>query len=382
MKRKKLVIISHTEHYLRDGEIVGWGPTVNEINYLADYWDEVVHVACLHSGEAPLSSSPYTNENTRLMAIRPTGGGRFWNKLNVIFNMPAVLRAVSQAIESASHIQFRGPTGIGVFLLPAFSLLFKRNYVFWVKYAGNWNAASPPLSYRFQRWWLRRNFAKCKVTINGFWPNQPEHCDSFENPCLTAQNLIDGKLIQQEKRFCGPFRLAFVGRLEDEKGVARIIEALKIVDLLQIERIDFVGDGAGRSRYESQAAFLKNKLFFHGSLNLLGVHEVLSQAHFLVLPSLASEGFPKVIAEAACYGCIPVVSDVSSVGHYITEESSGYLWKTDGTEFFSKALTKAISADGEVLARKSKNVAVLAEKFTFAEYQRKLEAQILDSPSK
>ena len=49
MKRKKLVIISHTEHYVNsDGAIVGWGSTVNEINYLADYWSKVVHVACLY----------------------------------------------------------------------------------------------------------------------------------------------------------------------------------------------------------------------------------------------------------------------------------------------------------------------------------------------
>jgi len=47
---KKLVVISHTEHQLnKDGIIVGWAPTVNEINFLAGYFDEVVHVACLEN---------------------------------------------------------------------------------------------------------------------------------------------------------------------------------------------------------------------------------------------------------------------------------------------------------------------------------------------
>lgn len=361
---------------------MGWGPTVNEINQLADRWDEVAHVACLYEGEPPKSSKAYTNANTRLIPIRPTGGENLREKFSILIQIPAVLRGVFHALRGASEVQLRAPTGIGVYLLPLFSFLFKRNYVFWVKYAGNWNAADPPAGYRFQRWWLKRNFAKCKVTINGFWPDQPEHCVSFENPCLTEENIAVGAQVQEQKHFSGPFRLAFVGRLEDEKGVGRIIDALKNLDLRQVERIDFVGDSPKSARYKSEAAFLKSRVFFHGSLRTEDVHGVLSQAHFLVLPSLASEGFPKVIAEAACYGCIPVVSDVSSVGHYITEESNGYLWKTDGTELFSETITKALSADSEVLARKSKNALVLAEKFTFADYQKKLETQILDSPSK
>ena len=37
----KLTIISHTEHYkLSDGTLVGWGPTITEINHLAEIFDE------------------------------------------------------------------------------------------------------------------------------------------------------------------------------------------------------------------------------------------------------------------------------------------------------------------------------------------------------
>ena len=375
MKRKKLVIISHTEHYSRKGEIVGWGPTVNEINYLSDYWDYVVHVACLYDTEAPLGSKPYTRDNTRLVPIRPTGGKKLWKKLNIIFYMPVVLAKVAQSIRGATHVQFRAPTGIGVFLLPAFSFLFNRNYVFWVKYAGNWNAANPPLGYRFQRWWLKKNFAKCKVTINGSWLEQPEHCISFENPCLTGGDLAKGSLIRLGKKFKAPFRLAFVGRLEDEKGLSRIIDALKIVGLDQIERIDFVGDGPKRREYERQCAFVGNKVFFHGFLDSSGVHSVLSETHFILLPS-DSEGFPKVIAEAACYGGIPIVSDVGSIGHYVKSGTNGFLWDRAGADLFSTILEKALSTDTDDLERKSQNILTLAETFTFEHYRRKLETQV------
>jgi glycosyltransferase involved in cell wall biosynthesis len=375
VKRKKLVMISHTEHYSKNREIVGWAPTVNEINYLADYWDEVVHVACLYDTEAPLSSKPYKNDNTRLVPIRPTGGKRIWDKLDIIFHMPAVLGAVAQAIQGASEVQFRAPTGIGVYLLPAFSFLFKRDFFFWVKYAGNWGAVRPPSGYRFQRWWLKKNLAKCKVTINGSWLEQPEHCISFENPCLTGDDLAKGSLIRLGKKFEAPFRLAFVGRLEDEKGLSRIIDALKIVGLNQIERIDFVGDGPKRREYERQCAFVGNKVFFHGFLDSSGVHSVLAEAHFILLPS-DSEGFPKVIAEAACYGGIPIVSDVGSIGHYVKSGTNGFLWDMAGVDLFSTILERALSTNTDELERKSQNIRTLAETFTFEHYQRKLETQV------
>jgi glycosyltransferase involved in cell wall biosynthesis len=378
VKRGKLVIISHTEHYTSNGEIVGWGPTINEINYLADYWDEVVHVACLYDTEAPLSSKPYKNDNTRFVPIRPTGGKRIWDKLDIIFHMPAVLSAVAQAIQGASQVQFRAPTGIGVYLLPAFSFLFKRDFFFWSKYAGNWGAVRPPAGYRFQRWWLKKNLAKCKITINGSWPDQPEHCISFENPCLMGDDLSKGSLIRLRKKFKAPFRLTFVGRLEDEKGVSRIIDALKIVDLDQIERIDFIGDGPKRIEYESQCAFVGNKVFFHGFLDSAGVHSVLAETHFILLPS-DSEGFPKVIAEAACYGGIPIVSDVGSIGHYVKSGTNGFLWDRAGADLFSTILEKALSTNTDELERKSQNIRTLAETFTFEHYQRKLETQIFFS---
>lgn len=377
MKRKKLVIISHTEHFYKNGEVVGWGPTVNEINYLSAFWDEVLHVGCLYDTDAPLSSKIYTNRNTQLIPLPPTGGKRFWNKLNIIWNLPITLRKIFKSVQGATDVQFRSPTGIGVYILPAFSFLFRRDYNFWVKYAGNWAQAKPPAGYRIQRWWLKRNLAKCKVTINGFWEDQPEHCLSFENPCLTGEDISKGKIIHSQKKFKPPFRLVFVGRLEDAKGVGRILDAMKKTDLNLIERLDFIGDGAKRKEYEEQASFLGNKAVFYGFLNKSDVHKLLAEGHFFLLPS-SSEGFPKVIAEAACYGCIPIVSNVGSIGHYVNNETNGFIWEINGNESFSVILEKGLSATSDEIKQKSENILQLAEMFTFENYKRKLETNILN----
>ena len=52
----KLAIISHTPHYQKKGKISGWGSTVREVNHLVKIFDEIYHIAPLHSEESPDSS--------------------------------------------------------------------------------------------------------------------------------------------------------------------------------------------------------------------------------------------------------------------------------------------------------------------------------------
>lgn len=376
MKRKKLVVISHTEHYKgADGIVKGWGSTVNEINFLADYWEEIHHVACLYKTEVPSSSLPYTKDNIHFVSIPSYGGKQFLDKVLIVFKIPKIIFQVVKTIRGASEVQLRLPTSIGVFLLPLFSFSIRRKFTFWVKYAGNWGQANPPLSYRIQRWWLQKNIANCKVTINGFWENQNNHCFSFENPCLTNDDILKGKLIAQRKTFDASFVFCFIGRLESAKGMDRIISALKNIPQDKIEKVHFIGDGPDIERYKKAAEFIGNKVIFHGFMNKDDVHELLASSHFLLLPS-NSEGFPKVIAEAACYGVIPLVSNVGSIGHYINN-TNGFLWDINSENLYDSILLQAIQTESSRLKEMSETTLELAEKFTFDNYIKKLNKSVL-----
>ncbi|HTO35040.1 MAG TPA: hypothetical protein VLZ72_02295, partial [Flavobacterium sp.] len=193
MKRKKLLIISHTEHYENSsGIIVGWGATINEVNFLADFWEEVVHIGCLYDSEAPKSALPYTKNNIRFVPIPPYGGKTVLDKLGILFKIPKIIQQVIKHQKGATEVQLRLPTSMGLFLLPLFSFFLPRKYTFWVKYAGDWAQQKTPLANKLQRRWLKMNWAKCKVTINGFWNNQPAQCYSFENPCLYLNDIENG----------------------------------------------------------------------------------------------------------------------------------------------------------------------------------------------
>lgn len=370
----KLAIISHTQHFAdAAGTIYGWGPTVREINFLASEFEEITHVACIHNGVPPASCLPYSSKNIHFIPIAPTGGKSIIEKLNVLTTAPDVIRKVSRILKEVDAVQVRLPTGIGNYLLPY--LTIKNNHaLIWVKYAGNWKQDKAPLGYKFQRWWLERNFLNCKVTINGAWENQPKHCISFENPCLDELERKQGSIIISKKNYCGPYTASFIGRMETAKGVNRILEALSEFAKQNISTIHFIGDGKEKKHFEHVSSSQTDvRCVFHNSMSREKISEYLAQSHFLILPS-DSEGFPKVIAEAANYGAIPIVSDVSSISQYINE-TNGFVWnpETNFREWLSK-----LTFLKEDLENKSRKLHEVARAFTFEKYLLKLKSTILN----
>ena len=88
-----------------------------------------------------------------------------------------------------------------------------------------------------------------------------------------------------------------------------------------------------------------------------------------------SEGFPKVVAEAACYGVIPIVSNVGSIPHYINEEN-GFLWNIFGVKSYTEILLKAVTTNPENLKEKALHLTLLAKNFTFVKYYQDLKTKI------
>jgi glycosyltransferase involved in cell wall biosynthesis len=370
---KKLLIISHTPHLeINKKSIVGWGPTVTEINFLASHWNEVVHIACLSDGLGDDSMLPYTQENIRFCPIPTFGGLSIKHKFNVFTQAPKIIRSISKELKGATHVQIRVPMGIGVYVLPLFRFL-PRNFKLWVKYANNWGHVSNSLGYRFQRWVLKKNLLKCPVTINGFWPNQSLHLKSFENPCITEEQMFDGSIISKD--FKGPFKLVFAGRLESAKGIDLLIAAVSKLPEEKINEWVFLGDGPLKDVLEIELKNSGIRSRFSGFVSQKQVHEELKEAHFLVLPS-RSEGFPKVIAESWNYGCIPISSAVGSIPHYLEEGRNGFLISELTADVLVQTINTALNSNSELLLEVSKKGKELAKKFTFEHYLNHLKESV------
>lgn len=370
----KLAVISHTEHYKNsDGAIVGWGPTVSELNHLAEDFEEIYHVAFLHPGTPPPSSLPYTQKNIHFIPLKPIGGKGIGAKLKILGSIPETLRIVRKTLKQVDVFQVRTPTGMGVFLIPYLTLFGKKKG--WYKYAGNWSQENPPLGYALQRAMLMRQ--KRKVTINGQWPGQPKHCLTFENPCLTEEERVEGFELVQSRKFEEPFVFCFVGRLEDAKGVQRIIDAFGSLESLnKVASIHFIGNGPKIDSYKRQCVALVLPAIFHGFLERDKVFEIYKKSHFFLLPSTASEGFPKVIAEAMNFGCLPIVSKVSSIGQYVNV-NNGFIVEPCTYEVLSVLLDKTMTVNEKILRKKSIIAHQAVFQFTFEHYRRRIQKELI-----
>lgn len=369
------MVISHTAHYRNnDGQIVGWGPTVRELDQLAALFDEVVHVASYHGINPSPGFIPYSNERIRYVSIHPTGGKSLIKKIGVVLHAPVNLFIIARQIRKADWVHVRLPTNLGIYVLPFLYLVGKRNV--WVKYAGNWNHPNPPLSYRFQRWFLMKNFLRSKVTINGKWPGQPLHILSFENPCFSEAEYSLAEKQSSEKSFEGELIICFAGTLNPGKGVVKLIQTLHyFIEVDGIKKLIVAGDGPELGNARATAKDLSIPVEFTGYLSHTEIRRVYRQAHIIVLPS-DSEGFPKVIAEAASFRCVPVVSDVSSLSQYVAHNKNGLLLGDTSVASIRAALSQLLF-DRERLKIIADSTQKMANLFTYEKFCSRIKNEIL-----
>lgn len=95
--------------------------------------------------------------------------------------------------------------------------------------------------------------------------------------------------------------VAFVGRLEQAKGIELLLRAWTPAVAARWGRLDIAGDGP-LAAVVSARAREDPTVHWHGALDAEGVREVMRRARLVALPSLWFEGFPRVAAEAMSVG--------------------------------------------------------------------------------
>jgi glycosyltransferase involved in cell wall biosynthesis len=246
--------------------------------------------------------------------------------------------------------------------------------MYWHKYAGNWDSANIPITYLLQKKLLRKLVTdKRKVTVNTVDAKISADIIPFDNPCITEAEMQSAKNVS--KLFAGKMTLLFVGNLVNAKGILPLLDAMNIIDISKVEQLIIAGDGPLREMVEGLAATLPVRVQLTGVLSREELNGCYRQSHFLLLPS-KTEGFPKVIAEAAAYGCIPVSTAVGSIPRYIKHKQNGWLLEDDMPATIASALTELLASDSAYLQSLSENASALTETFTYERYVSRLKNEI------
>tara|TARA_B100000029_G_scaffold513354_1_gene612695 strand:- start:250 stop:1386 length:1137 start_codon:yes stop_codon:yes gene_type:complete len=372
-----LLIISHTMHYKKSNEIiVGWEPTVREINFLSKIFDNIIHLAPLYDLAPHSATIEYNNEKIKFIPLIPSGGKTLLKKISIFLTIPINIYRIYKIINKTDWIHFRAPCNLGIFVLPILTLLRKRKI--WIKYAGNWKQRDVPISYKFQRWWLENNFINACVTINGKWPKQKKHLITFNNPCVSKDELDHASKRINNKFDCKRLNICFVGRLETDKGFNLLADVLlQNKYKFWIDQIHFVGDGSQKEFYNKKFRESDLNINFHGLLDRKSLNVIYELSHLIILPSI-SEGFPKVLIEAGSYGCIPVVANINSISMYINESyKNGFLISSINIKGLEEILENIKNLKMEELLIYSRQIMEFSKKYSYENYNKNIVSKIV-----
>jgi len=128
-----------------------------------------------------------------------------------------------------------------------------------------------------------------------------------------------------------PGRVTFVGRLDEQKNVGALIEAL---EGMEDTTLVIVGDGPLRAGLEAAAARRRVNATFLGRRPQGELPELLNRSAVFVLPS-HYEGNPKALVEAMSCGVPVVGTRVPGIREVLEHRETGYLCGTSPGEIRS-----------------------------------------------
>ena len=321
-----ICIITHVQHIKNKNQYYGYGPYIREMNIWLNHVDEVILVAPLIEDELNPIYEKYNHSNLHFYQVQEFTISSLSNIFKTLIRLPKVFFQVYKAMAQSDHIHLRCPGNIG--LIGAIVQILFPNKQKTAKYAGNWDPKSKqPWSYRLQKWILSNTFLtkNMQVLVYGEWEGSSKNVKSFFTATYSELEVQNSKFKIQDSKFAEPFRFIFVGTLSKGK---QPLYAIKLVEEMHKKGkkvlLELYGEGILRKELEHYISQnnLEAIVFLKGNQNKETVLKGYQNSHFLILPS-KSEGWPKVVAEAMFWGCVPIASPVSCVSYMMGNGNRG-----------------------------------------------------------
>lgn len=325
----KLVVVSHKPCWPAPDSPSGYatdGGFPFQMRALSELFDQTTLVVPVHKTPAPPGTSSLEGHPLSVLALGHPAGSRLRRKLSLLLWMPRNMPRIWRAIRHADVVHTPVPGDIG--LIGIFFSFLQRKPLF-VRHCAMWSKTGR-FSRRFLIWLLERIAGGRNVVLA---TGGGDRLPSPSNPAInwifaTSMSEADMRAIPPKTPWQSGqvLRLVTVARQEPGKNTDRIIRALPLM-AAHIPRVtlDIVGEGSALATLKELAAELNifDRVTFHGQLDRESVMRVLSQGHVFCFPS-DSEGFPKAVHEALCWG-LPVVATRVSVLPVLIGTENGIL---------------------------------------------------------
>ena len=296
----------------------------------------------------------------------------FWK--NILFVYPEIYRVIRDNIHHWNIIWLPGPHPVSLLFAficwrhrkPFFQMI-RANLIEQVRHSNRGirryfaMAAVRVLQYASRKL-ARRNFT-FTVGREMYDIYKKRGCLVYE----TRVSLISDKDIEDTLRtktgsFDKPVRLLSVGRLDPEKGLHFLIQAVD--ELIKQKRLDVVLQIAGKGYKGEEERKLHEeveKRQLTGYVHFLGyvsfgprLLKLYRESDIFVLPSLTGEGVPQALFEAMACGLPIIATKVAGIPHLIRDTENGLLINAGSPEEISGAVKRLIE-DSELRNRLIEN---------------------------
>jgi len=363
----KFLIVTLAPTLKKGDDFFSYAPYVYEMNLWSKYIDELGIISPVNYDDNLLLSN--FKRTPKVFPIPSLSFTSVTNSLNSLIHLPGMLYKIFLAMKWADHIHLRCPGNIS--LLGCFVQILFPKKIKTVKYAGNWDPKSKqPLSYKLQQWLLRNTFLtkNTQVLVYGDWKDTSKNITPFFTATYSEKEIspISPKTVD------GTIKFIFVGALTS--GKQPLLSVKVVHELLKKGydvAINIYGEGAERENVERY--ILENKISdvvkLHGNVDKKIVKEAFKQAHFLVFIS-KSEGWPKVVAEGMCLGCLPISTPVSCVPFMLANGERGSLVNPDLDEIVTEIETYLTNQ--ELYSQKVQRAFDWSSEFTLEKFENEI----------
>ena len=318
------LIITHAEHYQKADKYLAYAPYVREMNIWSKHVYKIEILAPISKDYDEKINLVYKHSHIRFTEVPVISLLGFKAIILTLLKTPIIIWRMFMAMKRADHIHLRCPGNLG--LLGCLLQIFFPAKPKTAKYAGNWDPnAKQPWSYNLQKWILNNTFLTKNMTtlVYGNWPNLSKNSKHFFTATYYKSEIEELYI----RNYTKTLHFCFIGTLSQGKQPNK---AINLVNQFRENGIDAVlhiyGDGEMKTQIQNQIKSLnaENWAFMYGNQPKAQIKKALKYSHFSILLS-KSEGWPKAVAEAMFWGCIPISSKVSCLNWMLNNGNRGFL---------------------------------------------------------
>ncbi|WP_051251461.1 glycosyltransferase family 4 protein [Paenibacillus harenae] len=174
-------------------------------------------------------------------------------------------------------------------------------------------------------------------TESGLFPNAEK---------LVIPNAVEGDIVAGEKDFERlPLRIGYFGRIEPEKGVRELVDAVRSMPQEMVDQLYVCGEGKLKEEL-SEACRNDGRIVFTGKVKPAEARELMGQVDVTVVPSIWEEPFGRVIIESYQVGTPVYASAVGGIPDVVLNRSQ-YLFAPGSSGAIQDKLKEYYSCSAE-----------------------------------